>query len=235
METSKNGKLTYADVEKQTKHSNKYAKNYNKLRHFTQIWADLNNRLFSNRSILAGNLREVSTHINHHEEDYRRAFTSSEYFGAYFQQKIHTATQKFLRSCAHGDPSQLKYRALDFSNLLESVEDNNIVVKVPMWIKPKSATIQPKKRSSNTDITKAGKRNRKADKRIDNPNTDARCLLKPDKVFKIIFSPICKHGMDQPKQNDGKEMCNRFHGRGWCNQSCQRGHTPNKTQEQRKK
>ena len=41
--------------------------------------------------------------------------------------------------------------------------------------------------------------------------------------------------MDPPKQNDGKEMCNKFHGRGWCVQDCQRGHATNKTQEEKKK
>ena len=235
METSMNGKLTYSDVEKQTKHKNKYAKNYNELKHFTQNWADLNNLLWSNRSILAENLQQVSSHVNHHEEDYRRAFMSSDYFGAYFQQKIHTATQKFLRSCAYGDPSQLKYRALDFSTLLEAVEDDNIVVKIPTWIKPKSATTQQKKRFTGTDNNKAGKRTRKPDKRVDNPDKDTKCLLRPDEDFKMIFNPIAKHGMDPPKQNDGKEMCNKFHGRGWCLQDCQRGHATNKTQEEKKK
>ena len=41
--------------------------------------------------------------------------------------------------------------------------------------------------------------------------------------------------MDQPVQNDGKEMCNKFHGKGWCMESCQRGHTPRKQPDKRKK
>ena len=36
LETSKNGKLTHADVEKQTKHKNRFSKNYNELKHFTK-------------------------------------------------------------------------------------------------------------------------------------------------------------------------------------------------------
>ena len=136
-ETSRNGKLTYADVEKQTKHKNKYAKNYNDLKHFTKNWADLNEKLWSKRAILSRGLRVVSNHVERNEEEYRRAFAGSEYFGAFFQQKIHTATQKYLRSCAHGDPGKLNIRTLEFTNLLESVEDDDIVVKIPSWVKTK--------------------------------------------------------------------------------------------------
>ena len=41
--------------------------------------------------------------------------------------------------------------------------------------------------------------------------------------------------MDQPKQNDGKEMCNKFHGRGWCFESCKLGHKSNKLPEEKQK
>ena len=92
VETSKNGKLTHADVEKQTKHRNRYSKNYNELKH---------------------------NHVDTHEEDYKRAFVKSEYFGAFFQQKIHTGTQKYLRSCAYRDCDKLYLRALNFSNIFE--------------------------------------------------------------------------------------------------------------------
>ena len=136
METSKNRELTYADVEKQTKHKNKYAKNYDKLRHFTKNWTELNKLLWTSRSIISENIRQVSTHLDNHELDYRRVFRESEYFGAYFQQKLHTSTQKLLRSCAHGDPSMLNLRALDLSQFLSTIEDDEVVVKIPTWINP---------------------------------------------------------------------------------------------------
>ena len=235
METSKNGKLTHADVEKQTKHKNKYAKNYDELRHFTKNWADLNELLWSSRSILSVNLRQLSTHINAHELDYRRAFSGAEYFGAYYQQKVHTTTQKFLRSCAHGDPSMLNFRALDLSHLLKAIEDNEIVVKIPTWIKPDSALTSSKRKAGRTGNTRNSKRNKTEENRVDNPDKDKRCLIRNDEVFHVIFSPICKDGMDQPKQNDGKEMCNKFHGRGWCNDHCQRGHKPHKLPDEKQR
>ena len=94
VETSKNGKLTHADVEKQTKHKNRYSKNCNELKHFAKNWTDLNGHLWTTKSILAIKLKEISNHVDTHEEDYKRAFIKLEYFGAFFQQKIHTGTQK---------------------------------------------------------------------------------------------------------------------------------------------
>ena len=167
--------------------------------------------------------------------DYRRAFRGAEYFGAYYQQKVHTTTQKYLRSCTNEDPSMLNFRALDLTQLFKAIEDDEIVVKIPTWIKPKSASTLPKRKSSGTGSTKNSKRNKTEEKRVDNPDKDKRCLIQNDEAFHVIFSPICKDGMDQPKQNDGKEMCNKFHGRGWCNNSCQRGHKSPKLPEEKQR
>ena len=129
----------------------------------------------------------------------------------------------------------LNLRALDLSQFLSAIEDDEVVVKIPTWIKPKSTPSLPKRKTSGTGTTKNGKRNKQDEKRVDNPDKDKRCLIKPDEIFHIIFSPCCKDGMDQPKQNDGKEMCNKFHGRGWCIESCQRGHKPHKLPEEKQR
>ena len=84
------------------------------------------------------------------------------------------------------------------------MEDDNNVVKIPTWIKLKTTT-QPKKRFTNTDSNKSSKRTRRPDRRVENPDKDAKCLLRPDEDFKTIFHPICKHGMDPPQQNDGNK------------------------------
>ena len=131
METFQKRKLTHTDVEKQTKHKNRYSKSYDELRHFTKNWADLNEFLWTSRSILAENLRQLSTHVNTHELDYRRVFRGLEYFGAYFQQRVHTATQKFLRSSAHGNLSLLNFRTLELSQFLRALEDDELLIKSP--------------------------------------------------------------------------------------------------------
>ena len=54
-------------------------------------------------------------------------------------------------------------------------------------------------------------------------------------VIIIIFLMNHLDINDQPKQNNGKDMCNKFHGRGWCVASCQRGHKPHKLPEERQR
>jgi hypothetical protein len=150
-------------------------------------------------------------------------------------QKIHVGVQKMIHSCADGVVSQINFRAINFTTLLESVENREIsFIRAPKWLKTKKAqnndvgvkTPGDNKRrrdEGNVQGPEDKKRQRVMD-RVDNRDTDKDSILSKDHSFAKVFNPMTRNGVTQPKMDSGEEMCNNWSAKGFCTKGCTRTH-----------
>ena len=99
----------------------------------------------------------VLKHICKFETDYTYHFAEFPKFGAYFLNKIHVGTQKYIHSCAIHSPNSLNLSVIDFSNFLSGIDSREInFIRLPKYIKDLNANNKGKKRertyeNDNTD------------------------------------------------------------------------------------
>ena len=170
------------------------------------------------------------------ETDYVYHFIKFPLFGAWFINKIHTGVQKFLHSCALGKVDKLKLQALDFRNILSSVEDRSIAfVRSPAYVKTQFPTNNKGKRKSG-DGNGEGQKNKRnkgdTKERVLNNESDSQAKLGSDMPFGEVFCKEVRSGVAQPKMDNGSEMCNRFYVKGYCFQNCSRSHSTKNQSEQ---
>ena len=235
-EQSKNGKLSADDLALVTNQKIQYPESYNALRHFVRNFTFLVVELAGSNSIVASELLEVVAHVEKFETDYSYHFHEFQGFGAFFINKIHVGIQKFLHSCACGQVSKLNLLAIEFKHFLKSIDGREITfVRLPSYLrKPKS-----KKRDREGDKDDRAEGGRGRDKRRDTKKKrvtyderDPQAKLATNQRFGDVFCRDCRAGVEQPKMDDGTEMCNRLYGKGYCFEDCRRSHRKKNAAEQ---
>ena len=235
-EQARNGKLSSEDMILITQQKIKSPTNYNELRHYTKNFHCLNKIMAGVGSILETGLRMVASHVMDYETDYVFHFNELPLFGAWFINKIHVGVQKFLHSCALGELNKLDLKAIDFVDLLRSIQDRSIAfVRAPSYVKDQLPKPNKNKRKPLEDDTykiKKGKGNQGKDNKIENDEQDNQAKLGNGMAFGEVFCKEIRKGVTQPKMDDGTEMCNRFYGKGYCFQNCKRSHKKKNASEQ---
>ena len=237
-EQARNGKLTSEDMILITQQKIKSPTNYNELRHYIKNFHCLNKAIAGAESILEEQLGEVTTHVSNYETDYVFHFNEFPLFGAWFINKIHVGVQRYLHSCALGIPSKLDTTAIDFSDMIRSIQNRSIAfVRAPSYVKDQLPNRNKGKRRAeeNEDEgprTKKGKGNKNRDNKVTNDEQDAQAKLGHGMVFGEVFCREVRDGTNQPRMDDGTEMCNRFYGKGYCFQNCRRSHNKKNSAEQ---
>ena len=85
-----------------------FPETYNNLRHFVKKIAYLILCLVGEQAILTTSLMLVLKHICKFEMDYTYHFAEFPKFGAYFLNKIHVGTQKYIHSCVIRSPNRVQ-------------------------------------------------------------------------------------------------------------------------------
>ena len=111
---------------------------------------------------------------------------------SFFVEKLHKGLQVFLHSCGSRDSSEMDFEAINFQDLLTSIQRRSLqLARIPKYIKQKSSkkdNADDNNDNSERSNTKS-KKNRNKDNRdrtdeeepirVNNPNSDPECLL-PD-------------------------------------------------------
>ena len=90
----------------------------------------------------------------------------------------------------------------------------------------------PKENEDEGPRTKKGKGNKNRDNKVTNDEQDAQAKLGHGMAFGEVFCREVRDGTNQPRMDDGTEMCNRFYGKGYCFQNCRRSHNKKNSAEQ---
>ena len=80
-------------------------------------------------------LKGIAAHIESKETSYAYEFKQDKLFGGSLLDKIGWRFNRFLDSCAHGDPDKIDIHKLDFSDIMEQVERREYNSKIPSWIR----------------------------------------------------------------------------------------------------
>ena len=219
------------------------------LRHHVKNYSGAAGRIFGEHSIAHMSLKGIAAHIESKETSYAYEFKQDKLFGGSLLDKIGWRLNRFLDSCAHGDPDKIDIHKLDFSDIMEQVERREYNSKIPSWIKKLVKKQEASKKPSferdpgygqegggnnggggggggggGNGRQKRRQFNNNNDnnrsRRIMNPNVKENCKLKPNEQFRDIFHPRNVRTLTKPKFKTGGEMCLRFHSLGFCFGDC---------------
>ena len=213
-----------------------FPESYNTLRHFVKNFAFLILVIAETEAILTGSLMQVLKHVCKYESDYIWHFVEFPNFGAFFINKIYVGVQKFIHSCAFKNTNKLDIQAIEFSNFLSSIDSREInFIRLPKFLKDMTTKAHKSKRKREENNDDSQPRNKKKvakDRIINKDERDPQAKLPANLQFGEVFCRECCSGLDQPKMDNGKEMCNRFYGKGYCFPNCKRGHDKKNSGEQ---
>ena len=133
-------------------------------------------------------------------------------------------TQTFIPSATDGLISSLKIKQLDFSTLLDSIENHPYFIRRPHGlpkrrIEPPPASQHPNKkaRAPNTRGELVYNNNVHKDMQVPKPGS-----------YHDVFAPEFTRGLKIRNHHDGTEKCNNYHHRGRCYTNCNRSASHNK-------
>ena len=89
---------------------------------------------FGKESMLFHCLKEVENHIEYNEISYSYEFLQDSMFGGSLLDRIHWRMHRFFDSCAHGEKSQIDLERLNFSDMMQQVEQREYSCKPPVWL-----------------------------------------------------------------------------------------------------
>jgi len=105
------------------------------LRHHVKNYSGAAGRIFGEHSVAHMSLKGIAAHIESKETSYAYEFKQDKLFGGSLLDKIGWRFNRFLDSCAHGDPDKIDIHKLDFSDIMEQVERREYNSKIPSWIR----------------------------------------------------------------------------------------------------
>eukprot|EP00592_Proboscia_alata_P015328 CAMPEP_0194401036 /NCGR_PEP_ID=MMETSP0174-20130528/127574_1 /TAXON_ID=216777 /ORGANISM="Proboscia alata, Strain PI-D3" /LENGTH=577 /DNA_ID=CAMNT_0039197677 /DNA_START=503 /DNA_END=2236 /DNA_ORIENTATION=- len=228
--------ITIEDLMKCTTQTIRHPKNYFELLQFVENFTTLvdiildTNEDEEHKELIHATLclNALQVDLKKNVRDWNDCFDDHEFFGVFFLDEVHVRFQRFLSSCASGDPSQIDLDILDFSKFTKKCRYKEINITVPRWLK----LIQAEQ------VTKEGKRkirddvDRKEDKYVKRPKREERgddentVISKFPENFKVsgnysdIFTKENRKGLDNPKFDDGCMMCHKIMGKGKCHKKC---------------
>jgi len=219
------GKISDSDLKIITKCRFHFPNNFGEYQHCIRNFLRLAEILAGSSSILVQKLKILVEHSTQHERSYKEIENDHWFFYASLLQFIHRRTQHFIHSASHGRLSKLKTGKLNFSDLLEDIEDGDYIPVQPKWLKqPKrSSRDQPNIISPNANQGGGGANQRikkKPRETVDNDNIAPELKCPANLPYREIFHPANRRGIPEVPHSDGSIRCNNWFHRGWCTKDC---------------
>ena len=241
------GKISDEDMKTITKCRFHFPKNFGEYLHCIKNFHRLIEILSGTESLFTQKLYSLIVHATKHERSYKEIEHDFWYFYASLLQYIHRRTQHFIHSASHGLVSKLKLSKLNFSDLLEDIEDGDYVPIQPKWLKQNKRSTPPSgnDNSSNppnpgrpTGSGGAGNRIKKRIKEtIDNDKVDPDLKCPSTLAYREVFHPGNRKGIAEVPHSDGSVRCNNWFHRGWCTKDCafKSSHSKDLSEDERSK
>lgn len=224
-----NNSMTDSDIQKMV-HSQPYVPTQPHLL-IAQIrnWHAVVCDIFGEDALISVNIEDVITHYTQNEMIYYNLFVEEEFFAVWFINQLHFKCQRLLHSCAAAAAvSDVPFQQLNFSEELSRVDMNSVHARAPSWYRK---LLQEKDTRSSTTSTKAKGRNQESQptqdhqkrRTISNLDLDPHTKLKPSERYSsLIHRNNVQRCLDAEVIMDGRSVCNNWHLRGWCTDSCTR-------------
>ena len=175
--------------------------------------AGLAGRCLGQDCILHRNLKELAEHVEDQETAYNYEFRQERLFGGHFLDKIHWGLNKFLDSCADGDPTKIQTRRIDWTGLMDQIESREFVTKIPAWIRKlvKKKEGKPQEVPNGRGAGGGGREDLSGQKRRQfnkqegrrcktfNSNIMEECKLKKNELLRTFFHPSNTSALEKPK------------------------------------
>jgi len=216
------GKISDDDLKIITKCKIYFPKNFGEYLHVIRNFHRLIIIVAGSKSIFADKLEILIDHAIEHERCYKDI--EREYFHIYASilDHIHRRSQHFIHSAGLGLVSKLKFRKLDFMDLLEEIEDGDYTPSKPKWLRNnKKRDPPPSSHHQEAHNDNSSTSNRKKKKvHVENPKFDADLKCPEAIQYRVLFHPGNRRGVEEVKHEDGSTRCNNWFHRGWCIDTC---------------
>jgi len=219
------GKINEADLKTITKCKIHFAKNFGEYCHMVRNLHRLIVIVAGEESMFASKTVILHEHALEHERCYKDLERDNYHFYASILDHVHRRCQHYIHSAALGKVSKLKIRKLDFTDMLEEIEDGDYTPVKPKWLKTPNST-NNKKRDSGSGFNEGHEGShpstpkKKKKISVDNPHFDNDLKCPDDCQYRVVFHPANRRGLDEIKHDDGTTRCNNWFHRGWCTESC---------------
>ena len=231
--------LTPADIRKMITCTPYIPKSAHELKLQVQNYHAVVSDILTEDSLLTQDIQTALNHIENNEAHYFYLFKEHRYFGVWFLYRLHFKSQSILHQCLRAETiDEIDFGTFSIKEELKQVSTQNIHVTAPSWYLALEREEQHKQQNRNTPPRLDRGRNRPNpfggnptnydDKRvrIDNNNQDNVVALTPGENYaKIVhYKSLQKHEDIAPKIN-GTFLCNNWHIRGFCFNTCRRAET----------
>ena len=224
-EKAARNKLDKDDIELLTSNDVYFPKDFWAFEHMLRNFYTITAYLFGPDCLMARAWKIVLDHANSHQATYKRFEREYQHFYVSVLDELHRRTQTFIHSAADGLISSLKTKQLDFSIILDSIENHTYFVRRPHGLPkhkpdPPQHPQQPNKkhRTPNARGELVYNNNVHKDMQVPKPGT-----------YHDVFAPEFTRGLKIRNHRDGTEKCNNFHHRGRCYSNCHRIASHSKT------
>lgn len=217
------------------------------VRNFSAVMDDV----FGTDSILAQNVKAAYDHCLNNELHYMNLFSQHKYFGVWFLDRLHFKVQSILHRCFQATSLEdIEFQMFSIKDELKNIITLNFMAIAPKWYldeeekqlrllqKRQQAHAQSNHNQTNHGSNGPGHRDRSHNKhgdssphqgkrvRVDNNNQDPVMALTAGERYTHIVhrTNLTECRNDAPKLN-GDFLCNNWHIRGHCVDTCTRAHT----------
>ena len=133
-ETAALGKMTKDGIALLTKSETYLAKDFWAYEHQIKNFQILCEIIGGKDCLTARAWRTVTQHAQRFQAIYKHMEKDSNLLYIGILDELHRRTQSFIHSCAHGRVEELNLKQLDFSRILDKVENHRYYAKRPMWL-----------------------------------------------------------------------------------------------------
>ena len=224
-EQQKIGKVDANDIKKITSSKIHIPQDFGSFLHFIKNFHLLISLLTGNNSIFSKSILDIVEHAEQNEKSYRVHHKNNLEFFPSFLDHIHRRCQAFIHSASDGLISSLKTSKIDFTNILESIEDFTYIQHTPHFLSSKGTIRKnpetPLKRPRPAPRTPPPRKKRrpKGDT-VTNHAIPIDLKCPSDIRFGALFHPRNRKYITNPIHDDGTEKCNNWWHRGWCDSEC---------------
>jgi hypothetical protein len=181
-------------------------------------------------------IRQLTTkplikHYKQNEQLYYQIFHEHEHFGVWLLNRLHFKTQSILHQCYRFDEAQdISFDRFSMYEELDSIDTLSFSADAPRWYLNELARIENnnspnKRRHHNTSHNDHQDTNNTRIKVINN-NRDSRVRLQPgEKYSALVHYKNLENCEPSAAKLEGEYICNNWHIRGHCVDSCKRKHT----------
>ncbi len=213
---------------------------YNTIKNFYIVLDDV----FGEEAFITHAVGRCVKHFHSNEQLYWHLFRDHEFFAVWYLNRLHLKIQQVFHHCAKADAViDVPFHRFTMDRELEDIESNAINPVAPRWFLDRLDSIAAKQNNSNTtNNNNNNKKNPRGSENklnntdpsptrrsITNDNVNAATKLRSDETYShLINAANRKQNKSDEVFLHGKSVCNNWHIRGACWDTCQRksSHVP---------